>query len=64
MNDKIKAARRAVNLLKFGTPEWEAAMQAVRDLVKAESAAIPDEEYCSVDSGEHRTRLLNGNIIG
>lgn len=39
-NDKaLKAARAAVNALTFGTAEWEAAMQVVRDLVESDSAA-------------------------
>lgn len=35
----LKAARAAVNGLAFGTNEWEAAMQAVRNLVDQQNAA-------------------------
>lgn len=35
----LKEARAAVNALTFGTAEWEAAMQAVRELVAANTAA-------------------------
>ena len=58
----IQTARAKVNSLTFGTPEWEAAMQVVRELV-AKDMEGRKEEFCSVDSGFHRTRLLNGRII-
>lgn len=35
----LKEARMAVNALTFGTDEWEAAMQIVRDLVGQQNAA-------------------------
>jgi hypothetical protein len=35
----LKAARSAVNALTFGTSEWEAAMQVVRDLCEKANAA-------------------------
>ncbi|MNE38463.1 hypothetical protein D3C80_1323630 [compost metagenome] len=35
----LKAARAAVNALPFGTSEWEAAMQIVRDLCEKANAA-------------------------
>ncbi len=63
MEKELKAARKKVNSLIFGTPEWEAAMQIVRDLCAKIDAARPVEEFCSVDSGFHRTRLRNGKII-
>jgi hypothetical protein len=63
MDKKLKAARDKVNSLKFGTPEWEAAMEVVRGLCAKIDAAKPREEFCSVDSGWHRTRLLNGRIV-
>jgi hypothetical protein len=46
---QIKAARAKVNALQFGTPEWEVAMQAVRDLVAKHDAAQPAFEYTSID---------------
>ena len=60
---QIKKARAAVNALQFGTAEWEAAMVVVRALVQKQSDAAPVEEFCSLDSGVHRTRLLSGRII-
>lgn len=60
---QLKAARAKVNRETFGTPAWEAAMQVVRNLVATVDAARPAEEFCSVDSGVHRTRLSNGKII-
>jgi hypothetical protein len=63
MSKQLKAARAKVNEFKFGTPEWEAAMQTVRTLVAEANAARPVEEFCSVDSGEHRTRTLNGRVF-
>lgn len=38
-DNALKAARAAVNALTFGTPEWEAAMQVVRNLVERANAA-------------------------
>lgn len=35
----LKEARIVVNALTFGTAEWEAAMQMVRDLVEQANAA-------------------------
>ena len=35
----LKEARAVVNALTFGTPEWEAAMQVVRNLVEQQNAA-------------------------
>ena len=35
----LAEARIVVKLLQFGTDEWEAAMQIVRDLVQAETDA-------------------------
>ncbi len=61
--DPLAAARKTVNSLTFGTPEWEAAMQIVRNLVAAEMEAAPKERFCSIDSGWHATRLGNGRII-
>ena len=63
MTNELKNARAAVNAETFGTPAWEAKMQIVRDLVDEAMKAAPAEEFCSVDSGVHRTRLLNGKII-
>ena len=55
MTKQIAKARAEVNRHKFGTPEWEAAMQVVRQLVEAHDAAQPREAFHSVDSGEHPT---------
>lgn len=32
--DQLKAARETVNQFEFGTAEWEASMQVVRELVR------------------------------
>lgn len=42
-------ARCTVNALPFGTPEWEAAMQVVRDLTARINAATDFGEYTSID---------------
>jgi len=60
---QLKIARKKVGKLIFGTSEWEAAMQIVRDLCEAIDSQRPQEEFCSVDSGFHRTRLNSGRII-
>lgn len=49
MKDQIKAARAAVKKETFGTPEWEAKMQIVRDLVARHDAAQPRFEHTSID---------------
>lgn len=59
---ELKAARAAVNGLEFGTDAWEVAMEKVRALVAEIAAAAPAEEFCSVDSGIHRTRYADGSI--
>lgn len=38
-DEKMKEARAVVNALPFGTEEWEAAMQIVRNLVEQANAA-------------------------
>jgi hypothetical protein len=59
---QLKTARATVNALEFGTDAWETAMAAVRGLVDQISAANDSEEFCSIDSGIHRTRTLSGRI--
>jgi hypothetical protein len=61
--DALTKARKVVNGLEFGTPQWEAAMQKVRALVSAQDAANPKETFCSIDSGQHPTRLSDGRIV-
>ena len=63
LQSQLKAARATVNTLEFGTDAWESAMVAVRSLVDQINAAKPVEEFFSVDSGIHRTLLLNGRVI-
>jgi len=63
INAQLKAARAIVNSLEFGTDAWESAMADVRSLVGQTNAAKPVEEFCSIDSGIHRTRLSNGQVI-
>jgi hypothetical protein len=56
INAKLKAARANVGNFKFGTDEWESAMVVVRALCEELAAVTPKVEFCSIDSGEHRTR--------
>jgi hypothetical protein len=63
LQSQLKAARASVNTLEFGTDAWESAMTAVRSLVDQINAAKPVEEFFSVDSGIHRTLLLNGRVV-
>ena len=63
LDKQMKIARKEVNSLEFGTEQWEAAMQVVRKLVAKQMEVLPSEEFCSVDSGFHRTRLVSGLII-
>lgn len=60
---QLKQARAVVNAQVFGTKEFEAAMDVVRALVEKMQADRPAEEFCSVDSGFHRTRQLNGRVF-
>ncbi len=59
---KLKKARAAVREETFGTDAWESAMVVVRNLCQELNDAQPKEEFCSVDSGIHRTRI-NGRIV-
>ena len=67
LESQIKAAESVVNAIDYSADGWEAkwdkAMVAVRQLRDQISAAKPVEEFCSIDSGIHRTRLLNGRVI-
>jgi hypothetical protein len=63
LQSDLKAARATVKSLQFGTEAWESAMAVVRQLVETIDAAKPAEEFCSIDSGIHRTRLLSGRIV-
>ena len=63
LEKKLKAARLNVRNFTFGTAEWENAMEVVRGLCRQIDEITPKEEFCSIDSGHHRTRLLNGKII-
>jgi hypothetical protein len=60
---EIKAARAEVNKHEFGTNAWDLAMQEVRALTQRQMEEAEPEEYCSVDSGFHRTRTLDGRIV-
>ena len=63
LQSQLKAARATVNALEFGTDAWEAAMVVVRRLVEQHNACMANEEFFSLDSGVHRTLLLNGRVI-
>ena len=49
MTKQIKAARAEVAKHAFGTPQWEVAMQKVRDLVDAEIITAPRFVHTSID---------------
>jgi hypothetical protein len=52
----LKTARAEVNKHKFGTPEWEAAMEVVRAIVaKTEIKPLPKGVYFS---GKNREPFL------
>ena len=59
----LRNARAEVGRHTFATPEWEASMRIVRHLADAVNAARPPEPFCSIDSGQHPTRRLDGRII-
>jgi hypothetical protein len=67
LQSQLKAAEAVVNAIDYNAnsweAEWEKAMASVRQLRDQISAAKPVEEFCSIDSGIHRTRLLNGRVI-
>ena len=64
---QLKAAETTVNAIDYKAPgwqqKWDEAMIEVRRLRGLIEAGNPAEEFCSVDSGIHRTRLMNGRII-
>lgn len=45
----IEKARAEVNRMQFGTDEWEAAMEKVRELVEAENASTDFGRHTSID---------------
>jgi hypothetical protein len=59
----LEQARKTVRGFKFGTPEYDAAFEVMRGFSLALADLPSTEEFCSVDSGVHRTRLSNGRII-
>jgi len=63
LTERIKAARVVVNAQIEGTPEFNAACAIVRSLVSKQTAAAPAEEFCSLDSGIHRTRMMDGRCV-
>lgn len=63
LEKELAFARSKVNQFKFGTQEWENAMTIVRHLTERIDSAKPKQEFCSIDSGVHRTRLLNGKLV-
>ena len=60
---ELAAARAKVRACTFGTAEYDAAFEAMRAITQRMIEAAPREEFCSVDSGVHRTRLASGKII-
>lgn len=63
MEKQLKAARAAVAKEAFGTPAFDAAIAKVRAITSKMMADAPKEEFCSIDSGVHRTRLASGKIV-
>ncbi len=47
----------------YGTDAYEARFDDVRAITRKLSDLPSTEEFCSVDSGVHRTRLLSGRIV-
>lgn len=47
----------------YGTPQYEDRFNEVRAITSALADLPSTEEFCSVDSGVHRTRLSSGRII-
>jgi hypothetical protein len=67
LHAQLEAARAVVNAIDYSAIDWQQkwddAMAPVRALTAQIDAAKPAEEFCSIDSGVHRTRLLSGRII-
>ncbi|QIG67897.1 hypothetical protein EVB53_095 [Rhizobium phage RHph_Y60] len=67
MNKELAAARKHCNEMYrqfgFNSPEYNEAFEAVRAINLKIMNAAPAEEFCSIDSGVHRTRLSNGKVI-
>jgi hypothetical protein len=63
MNNQLTAARAKVNSLEFGTPEWEVAMQVVRDLVAAEPAPKFDGTEQVILNRYSRSRVLRTRTV-
>lgn len=67
LQSQLKAAEAVVNAIDCNADGWQSrwdeAMVLVRQLRDQISAGKPDEEFCSVDSGIHRTRLPNGRVV-
>ena len=62
IEQQIEAARAEVRKHQFGTAAYDAAFDAMRALTRA-AAGTRNETFCSVDSGWHQTRLLNGKVV-
>jgi hypothetical protein len=60
---ELNAARAEVRRHKFGSAEFDAAFAKAKAISDRIIDAAPREEFCSIDSGHHRTRLLDGRII-
>ena len=67
LNSQLQAAETIVNAIDCKAPgwqqKWDNAMTEVRRLRSLIEAGKPAEEFCSVDSGIHRTRLISGRIV-
>lgn len=59
----LETARNAVRAETFGTPAYDVAFDALRTITQRLVVNAPAEEFCSVDSGVHRTRLASGRKV-
>lgn len=64
---ELTAARRHCNDMYYAhglkSDQYAQAFDHVAAIVALESSVKKLEEFCSVDSGVHRTRLLSGKIV-
>ncbi|MGO8269242.1 hypothetical protein ACC862_24070 [Rhizobium ruizarguesonis] len=67
MSKELAAARLKANeayaAYGFHSKEYNEAFEAVRAITTEMVDDAPKEEFCSIDSGIHRTRLLSGRLV-
>lgn len=62
LTDLLAPARDACRAA-YATDAYEARFDDVRAITRKLADLPSTEEFCSVDSGIHRTRLLSGRVI-